>query len=329
MMKISIIIPFYNLADYIERALCSALSQTYSDIEFILVNDASTDTSIDKVHGLLKTHKRSEAVKLIEHSKNRGVAAARNTGLDHSIGDYVFFLDGDDELPVNAIEDLLAVVGEHEEYPDIIIGDFEVVGGRKSNYVAIDKNETGINRNVLASFLSKEWYDGTCNKLERREVIQNNNLRFYEGIVHEDVLWSFELSMHALSLKFCHKTTYLYHIRQDSITQRMSLRNFSSLVIVLERMVEIAKKKDLYTTQPELGNYLANLRIYLLKGMIKSNVDKLYLRNKINEVNRIFSSESLLRVQSLEAFLILSLYRLPTFITVLLVKLLLFTQRVR
>ena len=201
-MKVSIIIPFYNVEDYIERSLNSALNQSYDDIEIILVNDCSTDHSLEKVEKIVASSRRLSYVKLVQHAQNRGVAAARNSGVDNSTGDYIYFLDSDDEIPVSAIADLVAAAGEGK--PDIVIGNYEVIGGNKSDYISIKANCRDIEGKgaVLSSFLSKQWNDGTANKLESRQMIVNNRIRFYEGIVHEDILWSFEISLHVWTFAF-------------------------------------------------------------------------------------------------------------------------------
>jgi len=323
-MKVSIIIPFYNVEDYIERSLKSALNQLYSDIEVILVNDFSTDQSLEKVEKIVASSSRISCVKIVQHAQNKGVAAARNSGIDNSTGDYIYFLDSDDELPISAIADLVAAAGEDK--PDIVIGDYEVIGKNKSDYISVKVNCRDIEGKgaVLNSFLSRQWNDGTANKLESRKMIIDYRIRFYEGIVHEDILWSFEIALYAHSLKYCHKVTYYYHIRSGSITQSISDRNFSSLVIVMERMVNLALDKCLYQTQPELLNYFANLRIYLLKQMVECNMPTVYIKTKIDDVNNLFSSKYFRLSSSLYSFgsnVKVFLYHLPIPLTISLVRL--------
>lgn len=324
-MRVSIIIPFYNVEDYIERSLKSALSQSYGDIEIILVNDCSTDQSLEKVEKIVASSSRFSCVKLVQHTQNKGVAAARNSGVDNSTGDYIYFLDSDDELPISAIADLVATANEGK--PDIVIGDYEVIGGKKSDYILLDDHNDNVSgpRKVLNSFLSRKWYDGTWNKLESLSLINKYNIRFNEGIVHEDVLWSFEISLHAQSLSYCHKVTYHYYIRSGSITQSMSEKNFNSLVIVLKSMVQTSLSNMLYNTQPELLNYLANLRMYLLKSMIRNHMHSEFINSRKMEINSLFANSCFnifSRKYSCVSRMKVLLYYMPTSISIYVVRLL-------
>ncbi len=95
---ISIIIPVYNVEHYVRASLASALAQTYPNIEYIIVDDCGTDKSITIIQEILREHKRAKSVTLVHHESNKGVGAARNTGLVNAHGDYVYFMDPDDCL---------------------------------------------------------------------------------------------------------------------------------------------------------------------------------------------------------------------------------------
>lgn len=104
-MTISVITPVYKVSDYIQRCLISLFEQTYSDIEYVFVNDASPDDSINILYRVMALYpERKEQIKIITHETNRGVSAARNTGLSASSGDYIYFVDADDWIEDDAIE---------------------------------------------------------------------------------------------------------------------------------------------------------------------------------------------------------------------------------
>ena len=128
-MKVSIIIPVYNVAKYIERCLLSVLNQTWPDLEVILVNDCTPDNSMEIVRRVVASHPRGAVVRCLEHEENRGLSAARNTGISASVGDYLYFLDSDDYISANAIE-LLADAAVQKR-PDFVIGNYEVTGARR------------------------------------------------------------------------------------------------------------------------------------------------------------------------------------------------------
>lgn len=102
-ITVSIIIPIYNVSSYIERCIKSVLGQTYTNIECILVDDASPDDSISKCERLLSSYTGAIHFLILHHQKNKGLSAARNTGTKAATGDYIFYLDSDDELPSDCI----------------------------------------------------------------------------------------------------------------------------------------------------------------------------------------------------------------------------------
>ena len=101
---VSLVIPVYNVAPYIKDSLLSALGQTFESIEFIIVDDCSTDKSMGIVYEVLESHPRKNDVVIVHHKQNEGLSSARNSGLAEASGDYVFFLDSDDEILPDCIE---------------------------------------------------------------------------------------------------------------------------------------------------------------------------------------------------------------------------------
>lgn len=118
-MKYSVVIPLYNKQNYIEKTLRSVLNQTYQDYEIIVVNDGSTDHSLEKVHNVY-----SKKIKIIEQ-KNQGVAAARNTGIKHAKGEYIAFLDADDTWMESYLETINDLVHSYET-SDIFVTAYKV-----------------------------------------------------------------------------------------------------------------------------------------------------------------------------------------------------------
>lgn len=121
-MKISIIIPVYNVEAYVEECLSSVVSQQCKEIECILIDDCSKDNSLAVVENFIKnTGARHVDFKIIKKLKNEGLSAARNTGLRLAAGDYIFFLDSDDTLFPDCLTKMLALA-EKYAYPEIVIG---------------------------------------------------------------------------------------------------------------------------------------------------------------------------------------------------------------
>ena len=222
-MKVSIIIPIYNVAPYIERCLLSVLNQTYHNIEIILIDDCGTDNSMNIARRVIDKHPNSHLVTIKEHEHNKGLSAARNTGIDTAIGDYIYFLDSDDEISENCIEKLLKSAIENN--CDFVIGDYVAIGEHALLPLLNLSKNLNSNRDILYHYKSSNWYPMAVNKLVNRKFMLNNHLYFEEGIIHEDELWSFKLACSAKSMNVVTDKTYLYHIRKNSIMGSIKNKN--------------------------------------------------------------------------------------------------------
>lgn len=216
-MKISVIIPVFNVEKYIKRCLLSVINQTYnSPIECIIINDCTPDNSMNIVNEFInKNHRANIEFKIINHYINKGISVARNTGIEISTGEYLFFLDSDDEICVNALKDLSEIAEQYD--PDIVLGNIykntqkvEWLDISKRNYPKYTKNK---------EWIHKEWIympGVVWNKLIKRSLIINNKLYFKEGIIHEDNHWNLFSKNFINSIAFCFTPTYIYYINENS-----------------------------------------------------------------------------------------------------------------
>ena len=129
-LKVSVIIPVFGVSVYIERCVQSVMNQTYKNIECVIIDDSTKDDSIIRCEQLIETYTGPVKFRVLHHQHNRGLSAARNTGINAAIGDYLYFLDGDDEITSDCIEKMVRPV-----YRDSTI---EMVRG-----VAVRKKEEG------------------------------------------------------------------------------------------------------------------------------------------------------------------------------------------
>ena len=224
-MKVSIVIPIYNVELFVERCLQSVMNQTYhGNLECIIVDDCGLDKSMDIVERMILEYNGLIQFKVIRHVQNRGLSAARNTGMQECSGDYVYFLDSDDEITPDCIEKLTAPLVE-ERY-DIIVGNLKTIGdkmlGRMLSLKLTDK--TVLYGNKIQETYRKEWNMMAQNKLYCLDFIRQQRLTFKEGMIHEDELWSLQLSCVAKSLRAVNEITYLYYIRKGSITNSVNKR---------------------------------------------------------------------------------------------------------
>lgn len=203
--KLSIIIPVYNAEDYLSQCLDSVLTQEFSDIEVLLINDGSVDSSgsICNQYAL-----RDTRVKVF-HKKNSGVGDARNIGLNNTNGEWVTFVDADDWLPKGALN----IFYEKIELPLIIAPYYEFYQGEINfPFNCIQSDEEVIKReDLLAQYLSTSLLKTVCGKFYRREIIKNN--KFDNHIkLGEDTLFFLKIALQVDEVLLLSKPLYVYRM---------------------------------------------------------------------------------------------------------------------
>lgn len=293
--KVSIVVPVYNAEKYLIRCLESIIKQTYRNFEMILINDCSTDQSLDLAKKFQKDNHTLEII-LIDHKKNRGASTTRNSGIDASKGDYLFFVDADDELYSGTVLQDFLTIAEKEQFDFIIGGTAAVKDGKiiEKNYHRV-KNTKPIYENleILEGFLKGEWAVPPWNKLYRADFIKKNNLRFLPNLLQEDELWAFETAAAARKLGFLKKPTYTYYIQQgtDSLSRRVNLKNYRDLVFILRKKMEFVQKNNLYKKLPSSISYFENYaRCAILGAVLKEN--KTVFIDFYKELKQIFTENN-------------------------------------
>lgn len=223
-MLVSIIIPVYKVEPYIERCLLSVVNQTYFDIEIIFVNDCTPDNSISVIDTFLRNNPNEKRITIINHEVNKGLSEARNTGIEISRGDYLYFLDSDDEITIDCIEILVNSCNGEE----IIIG-----GVQKEDKTLYCENKVGKYNGVeiFEAYFRGYIYDMACNKLMKKDFIINNNLFFKPKLIHEDFLWTYQVAMATSSMVIIYKPTYIYFIRKGSLSISYTKRNIDNIFL--------------------------------------------------------------------------------------------------
>lgn len=240
-MKISVIIPIYGVEKYISNCLLSVMKQSYAeDVECLLINDCTKDHSIEIAKNLIKKYDGSIKFKIYEHSKNGGLSAARNTGVKHAIGEYLYFLDSDDSITPNCLEDLVKTANLYPKADIIQAGAIATEGFK---YLRMENNHRipsySENHKLIKRRMLWTYYPATAwNKLIKRNWFIAHNLFFKEGLLHEDDYWNFFASKYVSAYAVCKKNTYLYNIRPGSITQAPNARNIQSWIKSLSDFVD-------------------------------------------------------------------------------------------
>lgn len=220
--KVSIIIPVYNVAPYVEDCIRSVMNQTMTEgVECIIVDDCGQDNSMEIVERIVAGYKGYIDFRILHHDHNRGLSAARNTGIDSAKGEYIYYLDSDDKIVPDCIEKLVSSEKKHPDSQIVFAGAEASADNYKwLDYTTKELPEYSDNQDWLQRSMLKRCDFGMTawNKLISRKFICENGLRFVEGLVHEDEVWNFDLSKYIQSAAFVKHNTYLYNIHDNSIT---------------------------------------------------------------------------------------------------------------
>lgn len=245
---ISIIVPVYNVEPYIRRALVSIYEQSYESFEVIVVDDCGIDNSILIAESVSKLYSKCKTI-FVRHNYNRGLSAARNSGLNAASGDYVIFVDSDDALVPDALQNFVYQVQKYK-YPDVVVG---VLRNTKGNIdIEFDDNNDRIYDNSCVylqgnEIISKKMFDYSQknnipptapNKLYKLQFLRDNKLSFVEGIIHEDEKFFIDLSCYINTLAIYNGVTYIRYVNKNSITTSLSIKTSMEnwIVIVSQSM---------------------------------------------------------------------------------------------
>lgn len=213
-MLVSVIIPIYNVSLYLRDCLDSCINQTYKDIEFICVDDGATDGSGQIADSYAKSDSRFKVI----HKPNKGLPSARKSGIEMAKGDYIFHLDGDDSIPVNAISDLVEEAMATDA--DIVIGDYitkiqdntEILGDSRIYNKLLGKE--------YLHFILKEGLFNIWGKLIKRTLYTHNAIQIPLQIsMGEDLVQMTQLAYYSNLCVPCKKVVYQYYIRPTSMSR--------------------------------------------------------------------------------------------------------------
>lgn len=267
MTKLSVIIPVYNVKDYIRECLDSILAQSFDDFEIICVDDGSSDGSLD----ILNDYKKRDGRIVVINKMNEGSGVARNCGLDAAQGEYVYFVDSDDILTENALE--LAVNEAEKKQTDILIfGAYSLHKGKKRNgcysakrfpqkYLKGVFSAKDIKKSIF-KFPSTAW-----TKLYKREFLQKNNIKFQEIRIGQDQLLFFHSMIKADRIALLPKNLYIYRRnRTGSATCCKKKQNYSP-IYVFRAIENLLKDEGLFDEYKHVfvGGYFSKATSWLGK----------------------------------------------------------------
>jgi glycosyltransferase involved in cell wall biosynthesis len=236
---VTIGIPVYKSVDYIRRALESALSQTYSSVEFLIVDDAGCDGSMDVVEEIKREHPKGKDIHIITHSQNMGVSASRNRIIDEAQGQYLYFMDSDDVIAENVIELMMQNVRQYNA--EIVFGSYEKIDvlGEKTIYQYPSLQL--LNEDELACFAYRKYAGiqaSACNYLVMTSLLKSKNLYYISTNYWEDLTFTFNLVTcisRAVLLPdltytyLCHEGSLSHYQERSVISKDEVLQNISSI----------------------------------------------------------------------------------------------------
>lgn len=257
-IDVSIIIPVYNVQDYLPECLDSVIDQTISSREIIIINDGSTDKSYE----ILKEYKKRFPELIIINQENSGISETRNVGLRLAKGEYVGFVDSDDFIKSTMYEKMYKVAKQGN--CDIVICNYILYDEMQSTKAVKEFDEDGnIDKiEVLKKFLLNDVKAYAWNKLYKRELFTENKIVFPSFVVCEDTPAGFLLFAQAKKISVIEEPLYYYRQRQKSLTNTYSLKAMEDMISGCYIM------RDYITKNPLLCEKLSDYyRVYMIKTL--------------------------------------------------------------
>lgn len=296
MTDISIIVPIYNAEKYLNKCIKSLINQTKENLEFILINDGSTDTSEE----IIKSYQDTR-IKYFKN-KNQGIGKTRNFGIKKSTGKYIMFLDSDDFLATNACEELFKKA--EQDKLDLVINNFYRVEeeNSKQEEVIISKFKNTTlkeNKELLLEINLAPW-----NKLYKSELLKNNKIKFVEDLKYEDAPFVIEAIDKAKRIGQVNKCLNYYVIHKNSETTIRDERVFD-IIEITDRIRKYFFKRKEYTETVDklsvriLTNYTIQQRVQKDKEVGIKFIDKAfqYMKENIPDYkdNKYYKNRGFLR----------------------------------
>jgi len=251
-IKVSVIIPVFKVEKFIQRCCDSLFNQTLSEVEFIFVDDASPDSSMDIVRDEISRHPAiSDQITILTHEQNKGLAGARNTGLAAARGEYIYHCDSDDWVEADALEKLYSLAKEDDA--DIAYCDF---------FISFEKNErymhnpayTTTDELLRKGFLAGRAKYNVWNKLAKASIYRDNGILFPEGHnMGEDMTM---IMVAACSTKVSYVPEALYHyvkLNTEAYSNTVSPKHLEDIRFNMDRAISFLEEKHGKSYEKEIG----------------------------------------------------------------------------
>lgn len=279
---ISVIVPIYNVEEYLSRCIDSIINQTYAELEIILVDDGSTD----KCGIICEEYAQKDARIKVLHKQNGGLSDARNVGLENAQGDYIAFVDSDDYIALDMYEKLYRRI--EKDKSDLAICNIEFVNEKKEPLIrnTLDAGDCVINEKQFWYELYGKNYTYCVvawNKLYKKEIFEE--IRYEYGKYHEDEFIIHKVISQCEKISFLSEKCYFYLQRNNSImNEGFSIRRLDGAEAGIERSLYFYNKK--WQNLAELA--LIRSIGFIMKGYNSPNYNEIIWKNRVKELHGLF-----------------------------------------
>lgn len=281
--KISIIIPVFNGVQYLDYCLQSLIRQYNNNFEIIIINDASTDNSLEILY---KYSKLYNYITVYNNNVNKGLSYCRNFGISASKGNYLMFIDCDDWISENAVYDIQNII--ETNYPDIIIGkikgvpeaNIEKVYADPDIHLYIDSNQLG---NSLIEMHKQNFKIAPCVKyIVSKEFITKNNFHFY-NINFEDEIWSVQLLINSKKISIYNSYFYNYRLHKNGLSSRKDFDLINAHLLLVDYLVKLHSNIDDKLKQDFIIKRIEHILLLLKNKIILNKDNQKFIINQMNK----------------------------------------------
>lgn len=293
---ISVIIPVYNVEEHFERCLDTIINQTYKDLEIILVEDGSTDGSKE----ICKRYAERDSRISVIYSKNQGPGAARNTGFQRAKGDYIYFMDADDEVEENLLSDNYEIARKKDidiiifSYVRVMYKNNKPIGEEKYTYKDIYLQSKDEIKGIFWELYDQKLVFNLWNKLYKREFLMNHQICFTNLRKGQDAVFNLTAFKYVKKIYINNTIYYKYHLyNSNNITSRYTPNILAVYIVLHHTFKELMQEWQLYEEAvAKRINLISFVHITVcVSNLTKVENNKLSIKEKKNELKQIIKSE--------------------------------------
>ena len=286
-MKLSIIVPVYNTSKYLKKCLDSLVNQTLEEIEVIVVNDGSTDNSVD----IIKSYEKKYKNKMVFlDKKNGGQGSARNLGIKYAKGEYIGFVDSDDFVDLKMYEEMYEVAKSNKS--DIVICN-------TTDFYEKDNSEEvtslAFNNNVNNKEAIIKCVPCILNKIYKKDLLVKSEFKFNESIWYEDLSYSIIMLMNAKKINYIEDPFYYYLHRNTSTMNNNNAQKNLNIIKAYDELVKYAKENNLYKKFKDELDYILLKEVYIstINRVIRTSNKRSEKLKIIKEIRSYYNSYSI------------------------------------